>query len=207
VTRDELVEAGERLFGPAWTAPLAAALGLPRHTVRRWAEGRSPVSAAMAREVNRLLAAAGHHPVGSPSLAHLTMNTGNLVHSPRDQVLPSTIEWLAPLVAAGKGEPAGIPFEVTQRGEGTALFVIGRPAAVACGVCWREDRAPAAWDAMLAVLDIQGAPMAPAERPPVPWLAVAFMPGMGALLPETLVRLGDMERCLAWVLVEQATGR
>ena len=140
--------------------------------------------------------------VARPSLAYLTMNTGNLVHSPRDQVLPATIEWLAPLVRAGRGEPAGIPFEVTRRGEGTALFTIGKPAAVVCGACWAEDRAPAAWGAMLAVMDIQGVPMAPAERPPVPWLAVAFLPAIGTLLPETLVKLGDMERCLAWCLIE-----
>ena len=207
MTRDRLVEAGERLFGPAWTSPLAEALALPHRTVRRWAEGRLPVGPDVTREINRLLAVAGHRPVGTPSLAHLTMNTGDLVHSPRDQVLPATVAWLAPLVRAGKGEPAGIPFEVTRRGEGTALFVIGRPAAVACGVCWAEDRAAAAWGAMLAVMGVQGVPAAPAGRPPVPWLAVAFLPAMAALPPETLVKLGDMERCLAWTLIEQATGQ
>ena len=57
---------------------------------------------------------------------------------------------------------------------------------------------------MLAVMGVQGVPAAPAGRPPVPWLVVVFLLAMAALRPETLVKLGDMERCLAWVLVEGA---
>src|SRR5690242_17992339 len=83
---------------------------------------------------------AGHRPAADPSLAHLTMNTGHLPHSPRDQVLPATVARLAPLVAVGRGEAAGIPFAVDRRSEGAALFHLGEPPVVVCGVCWREDR-------------------------------------------------------------------
>jgi len=202
LTLDELREAGERLYGPAWAAPLAAALRLPRDTVRRWAEGRLPVGPDKAREVGRLLDAAGRHPVGRSSLAHLTMNTGDLVRSSRDQALPRATEWLARAAAAGRGEAAGIPFVIDRRGEATALFHIGEPSAVVCGVCWREDRAPAAWGALLAVVDIQSIRMAPVRRPPVPWLVVVLMPALAVLPPERLIQLGEMERCLAWCLIE-----
>lgn len=203
MTRDELVEAGERLFGPAWTAPLAVALGLPARTVRAWAEGRLPVGADKARFVARLLAAAGRRPADPPSLAHLTMNTGDLVRSPRDEVRLDMARWLAPMVAAGKGEPAGIRFVIDRQGEGAALFRLGRPSAVACGLCWREDRAPEVWGRLLAVVDVRGVRVIPAERPPVPWLATVLL---AAPPPEAVERLADLARAIAWVLLERATG-
>ena len=141
--------------------------------------------------------------VGSPDLAHLTMNTGDLVHSPRNRVLPETLARLAPIVAAGRGEAAGIPFAIGRRDGGATLFRLGEPAAVVCGVCWREDRAPATWGKLLAVVDIRGVRVLPVERPPVPWLAAVLL---AALPPETVERLADLERCIARVLIERATG-
>jgi hypothetical protein len=140
--------------------------------------------------------------VAGPSLTHLTMNTGHLVYSPRDQVAPETIRLLAPMVAAGRGEAASIPFAIGRRDEGAALFRLGEPRTVVCGVCWRENRAPATWGALLAAVDIQGVRMPPAERPPVPWLAVVLI---AAMPPETALRFADLEQSIAWVLIEQAT--
>ena len=140
--------------------------------------------------------------VASPGLAHLIMNTGDLMHSLRDRMPPRTAAWLAPMVAAGRGEAAGIPFAIGRRDGDAALFRLGEPAAVVCGVCWREDRAPATWGKLLAVADIRGVRVPPTGRPPVPWLAVMMLPGMSVLPPETLAKLGDMERCLAWYLIE-----
>jgi len=141
--------------------------------------------------------------VGSPDLAHLTMNTGDLVHSPRNRVLPETLARLAPIVAAGRGEAAGIPFAIGRRDGGATLFRLGEPAAVVCGVCWREDRAPATWGKLLAVVDIRGVRVPSVGRPPVPWLAAVLL---AALPPETVERLADLERCIARVLIERATG-
>ena len=137
--------------------------------------------------------------VAGPGLAHLIMNTGDLVHCPP----PGMVAWLAPMVAAGRGQAAGIPFAIGRRDEGAALFRLGEPAAVVCGVCWREDRAPATWGKLLAAVDIRGVRVATGVRPPVPWLAVVLM---AALPPETVEWLVDLERCIAWVLIEQATG-
>jgi hypothetical protein len=135
-------------------------------------------------------------------LQHVTMNTGHLVASPRDQVLPKTVRWLAPMVRKGRGAPAGIPFTITNRGEGTALFRIGEPAGVLCACCWVEDRSAEAWGAMLATMHEIGMTWAPDTRPAVPWLAVLMLPGMAAMPVETVAQLGDMERCLAWTLIE-----
>jgi hypothetical protein len=137
--------------------------------------------------------------VAGLSLAHLTMNTGDIVYCP----LRGTAAWLAPLVAAGRGEAAGIPFAIGRRDGGAALFRLGEPAAVAGGVCWCEDRVPATWGKLLAVVDIRGVRVPPVERPPVPWLAVVFL---AALPPETVERLADLERAIVRVLIGQATG-
>jgi hypothetical protein len=136
--------------------------------------------------------------VAGPSLAHLTMNTGHLVHSPP----PATLARLAPMIAAGRGEAAGIPFAIGRRDGGAALFRLGEPAAVVCGVCWREDRAPATWGKLLAVVDIRGVRVPSVRRPPVPWLVVVLL---AALPPETVERLEDLARCIAWALIESTT--
>src|SRR3954451_13824393 len=120
------------------------------------------------------------------------------VHSPP----PATLARLAPMIAAGRGEGAGIPFAIGRRDGGAALFRLGEPAAVVCGVCWREDRAPATWGKLLAVVDIRGVRVPSVRRPPVPWLVVVLV---AALPPETVERLADLERCVAWVLIEGAT--
>jgi hypothetical protein len=140
--------------------------------------------------------------VAGPNLTYLTMNTGDLVHSARDRVPPEPLARLAPMVAAGRGEAAGIPFAIGRRDEGATLFRLGQPAAVVCGVCWREDRAPATWGKLLAVVDIRGVRVPLAERPPVPWLAAVLL---AALLPATVERLTDVARGIARVLIEQAT--
>jgi hypothetical protein len=136
--------------------------------------------------------------VAGPGFAYLTMNTGDLVHCPP----PETVVWLAPMVAAGRGEAAGIPFTIGRRDGGAALFRLGEPAAVVCGVCWREDRAPATWGKLLAVVDIRGVRVPSVRRPPVPWLVVVLL---AALPPETVERLKDLARCIAWALIESAT--
>jgi hypothetical protein len=140
--------------------------------------------------------------VAGPSFAHLTMNTGNLVHCPRDRVPPETMVWLEPMVAAGRSEAAGIPFAIGRRDGGAALFRLGEPAVVVCGVCWREDRAPATWGKLLAVVDIRGVRVPLAQRPPVPWLAAVLL---ATLLPANVERLTNIARGIARVLIEQTT--
>lgn len=202
-TRDQLHEAGNALYGRQWQSALARELGVDPRTVRRWASGKIAPSPWVAREINRLLSARGKAPVGEPSLHHVTINTGHLLISGRGEVMAETMEWLAPMVAAGRGRPGDIPFAVERRGQGSALLRIGEPAAVWCGVCWEEERSREAWEAMLALAHQSGVTQAPGSRPPVPWLAVLTLPAMFTLPPEQVMMLGDMERCLAWAVIEQ----
>jgi hypothetical protein len=37
-------------------------------------------------------------------------------------------------------------------------------------------------------------------------LAVLMLPGLAAMPAETVAQLGDMERCLAWTLIESEPG-
>lgn len=171
-------------------------------TVRRWIAGKLSIGDAIAAAINHELAKAGRRPLGEPVLQHVTMMTGNLVQSPRSGVEQRTIDWLQPMLRAGQGEAAGIPFEIVRRLPGAALLTIGSPPGVLCGVCWARERSDDGWAAMLAASHETGARAFPAEQPPVPWLAVTILPGMLSMGFEVVGMLGDMERCLAWALIE-----
>lgn len=205
MTRDELRAAGETLHGPRWQSALARDLGVADRTVRRWLAGKLPIGIWAAKSISNLLAARGHCPLGEPVLQHVTMSTGNLVQSPRSGVQQETLDLLMPMLAAGHGVAAGIPFEIVRRQPGSALLTIGAPPGVLCGVCWDQERSADGWAAMLAATHESGMRSLPAERPPVPWLAVTLLlPGAAAMSLETIMMLGDMERCLAWGLIEGA---
>lgn len=203
LTRDQLHEAGNALYGRQWQSALARDLGVDPRTVRRWASGKIAPSPWAVREINRLLSARGQAPMGEPSLHHVTINTGHLLISGRSEVMSETMSWLAPMVAAGGGRPAGMPFAIERRSQGSALLRIGEPAAVWCGVCWDELRSSDAWMAVLALAQQSGVAHAPDSRPAIPWLAVLTTPVMFTLPPEQIMMLGDMERCLAWAIIEQ----
>lgn len=202
MTRDELRVAGETLFGEGWQTALARELGVADRTVRRWLSGQIPIGERVGKKINRLLSLRGHSPVGEPVLHHVTLNNGHLAITARGEITPEVIAWLAPMVQAGKGEPAGISFGIDRRTDGSALVVIGRPPAVLCGVCWAQDRSAGAWSAMIELMRSSGMMQAPDGPPPAPWLAVLTLPAMYQLPPETIAMLGDMERCLAWTLIE-----
>lgn len=56
MTRDQLRQAGEALFGPHWQSPLARALGMSDRHMRRLASGEAPITEGMAADIRRLLA-------------------------------------------------------------------------------------------------------------------------------------------------------
>ena len=55
MTRDELINAGQVLFGERWKSPLAAALGVTYRTVLRWYQCECPIPDRVAREINLML--------------------------------------------------------------------------------------------------------------------------------------------------------
>jgi hypothetical protein len=48
----------------------------------------------------------------------------------------------------------------------------------------------------------EAATRAPVGPPPVPWLAVLTLPPLHALPVGTVLQLAELERCLAWALIE-----
>jgi|HubBroStandDraft_4_1064222.scaffolds.fasta_scaffold81775_2 hypothetical protein len=51
----ELIEAGERLFGPHWRQPFAKSLGVDVSTVRRWATAQTAISRSVALAIELLV--------------------------------------------------------------------------------------------------------------------------------------------------------
>lgn len=202
MTRDELRLAGETLHGPHWQTPLARQLGVAERTVRRWIAGKLPVGDSIAAAIKLELAKAGRRPLGEPVLQQVTMTTGNVVQSPRSGVEQGTMDLLRPMLREGRGVAAGIPFDIARRQPGSALLTIGSPPGELCGVCWDHARSVDGWAAMLAATQAVGMKSLPAEPPPVPWLAVTVLPGILTMGHEVIGMLGDMERCLAWGLIE-----
>jgi len=219
MTRDELEAAGAALYGDEWTAPLATALGIRPRTVRRWREGSAAVPAPVERAIAALLQAKLHartaaepRPAG-PSIRHLTLNSGHLRESPRSEVREEMIALLRPVVhQALTAEPAAIPHTdppCTLSGgtaeDGCALTIWGPPLGeqripiVTVGIALSARSSRQVWRALR---DHAPLPLPEVAIPLPPWLAVRIDPGL-ALYPQTQHWLGDMERCLAWVWMEE----
>src|SRR3982751_3272152 len=116
MTPEQLRAAGRALYGDDFEDGLAYALHLAPGTLRRMLAGREPVDEPLRRELARRLAAAGRRRIGPPILTHLVVNTGILLPSPKGQAGPEAVRTLAPMVAAGRGGPPGIPFVGTPPG-------------------------------------------------------------------------------------------
>ena len=68
--------------------------------------------------------------------------------------------------------------------------------------CWRADREAEAWRQFRAIVAEFAGKLPDREPPDLPWLAVYVLPYTLTLPPETVTMLGDLERCLAWALIE-----
>lgn len=138
---------------------------------------------------------------------HLTLMTGHTCLSPRTAVDDRTIDLIRPAVIAGRGtlgntgwqikmvsgsQPGGAAFECHSRG----LWV------VSCYMAWEPAGADEMWAAaMTHLLVLPGI-----RRPPtLPWLAAAIMPGVLRLdAADLLFEVADLERCVAWTVLEHA---
>src|SRR4051794_41846181 len=129
MTPEQLRAAGRALYGDGLEDGLAYALHLAPGPRRRMLAGGEPMGEPLRRELDRLLTAAGRRRIGPPILTHLVVNTGILLPSPKGQAGPEAVRTLAPMVAAGRGEPPGIPFVVPPRRRGVAPFELRPPGA------------------------------------------------------------------------------
>jgi hypothetical protein len=156
-------------------------------------------------------------------LWHYTANTGHIAETGRDEADQAVIDRLLPIVDAQEGDLSefglGIDImtplaEQRQRVAGAAFFQIGpagermskAPYAMAV-CCWRADREADAWAQFRQIAEIGAAvwpdrPEVLVEPPDIPWLAVNVLPHAMQLPPATRSVLGDLDRCLAWALIE-----
>lgn len=159
----------------------------------------------------------------SPYITHITLTTGHMRRSPRDEVGDDTLRalhpWLTDLIASGERRPLPVPalaqYSVNATVEGGGLVAtiwaprgphvpshphFGEVDPVATlGIAQRSRHGPDLWALMLAHLGGKSGLKRPAE----PWCAVALHPAMAAHR-DSAALIGDLERCIAWAWITRA---
>jgi len=147
-------------------------------------------------------------------LTHLTSTTGHVARTPRADVADEVIALLAPIVAAGGGQVPHTPewhldlwpeagWAAFQLARGPASSEAGKRPYFMAVACWQEDVTPEAWAQAHKLAQLAPPDQLPADPPPLPWLSVTLLPAVLLLPRERIGMLGDLERCVAWTLVEQ----
>lgn len=140
------------------------------------------------------------------SLAHLTLSTGHLRHSPRSEVSEDAIRAAREMIGGAtlRGWTVrvlpGIP-------RGAAVYDLlhdGR-RVVACYLGIEPGPAAEMWAQMQRTF--ARLPMPPADQPRTPWLAVMLVPDPAVMADpvaffDILLEAGDLERVVAWALIE-----
>lgn len=150
---------------------------------------------------------------GSATLAHVTLTSGDVRHSPRHEVGDHVITLLAPLLARVlAGDTVDVPYvdgefclQGVADGDCCALTVTGAASGLliaTLGIAAGEVGSAALWQQLHAYAP-ESSPLATrADDPPAsPWCAVRLDRGAVAH-PDALTWLGDLERCLAWTYLE-----
>lgn len=158
-------------------------------------------------------------------LNHLTLNTGHLRASPRSEVHGDVRRALRPIAETSGGPIPGLTgwylhliHSVESGLDGSVYFQIARERGrsqrpvVQCMLCWQASEHEAAWNVAregytahepeLRTMRLWRAP--PPKPPTVPWLAVWLTPFVVRVDPLTLCAFGDLERCVAWTLLDHA---
>lgn len=156
---------------------------------------------------------------------HVTLNTGHVSQQPRSAVTAEAFDLIGPMVDAEHGEVMpgvflDLQFPLTpdrkHRRAGAGQFSIlpsrfPTSAAVVCMACWSDAMSDEAWSVVVPLYRITKPflkPLGlwkplPPKQPRTPWLAVWFLPGLFELPLSIATMLGDVEQCVAWVMVER----
>lgn len=155
-------------------------------------------------------------------LNHYTLVTGHNYASPRHQVPDDIFPVLMPLIEGktslieSTGWRISISRPVDDSGhpiDGAALFSLyDRPTTgkehglVHCLFCWSPQLSAETWKKAVAMHTEIGWPFPWQGCPPAdkPWLAITFDLGILQSDMETVLILGDAERCLAWTFLEHS---
>lgn len=149
-------------------------------------------------------------------LAHLTINTNDLRTRGHAEVGAEAIAALAPWTKSTANNAAALPgFRVptlaarAQRGNGWAqLDIWSGPTTQAAQavLVWTPEAEAKVWPRIIDQSRRMGVIAAQLRKPAgLPWLAVALTPAAALLPRETLMALGDLERCWAWAVLEDRT--
>lgn len=151
-------------------------------------------------------------------LQFITMNTGHTIPSKRSDVADEVVALIASSLDRDGTLIDGWRITV-EIDNGYAKFCAGADGIelALCVVCWQAARSPAVWQAMCDTAEVKAlaSPGAVHNPPHVPWLAATILPSagdytarFGALkAAERLFALGDLERCVAWTLIERANAK
>lgn len=142
------------------------------------------------------------------TLAHYTAQTGHLRLQPEAEMDRSLLPLLTPLVASPGRRPIphanGLhviaPSQADAAGCASYLIETTDKQPVVIGLLGWSSSAQALWGAAV------GWPGAQLPSSPVslPWHAIILMPGIASLDKDTILMLGDIERCLAWAIITTA---
>lgn len=143
------------------------------------------------------------------SIAHLTLFTGHMNNSPRKDVSRQTIDALMPYVMSGGGEikDTGWTVRMVQGvSAGSCGFTLHHSSLwlFSCYMAWTKVADTKMWDIVRQVSNTS----IPKPRSGA-WLAIHAMPSMPLILfkaPHALKEAGDLERCIAWTVIEGMTG-
>lgn len=155
-------------------------------------------------------------------LVHITLNSCDVVAQPRPAAVSDAR--LRHLAAHGGDmaiihpDLAGWTVDPVRQGGAAAFSISWRVLApvVECVVCWDAADAATAWRGLeslyLGLSDRHAAAMAATEAPAMPqktpWLGVVILPSWVVTpFPAAARWMGDAERCIAWAIIDQATGR
>lgn len=138
-------------------------------------------------------------------ISHYTLNTGHGRLTDRSEVSEETIELLRPVVRAGGGRlPVGFRVVMSPGEAGGWLYTIYQreiPVAT-CGLARTEEQSREVWPYLVDLAERMVLPR-PKRAPSVPWLSVVVLPTAGMIDRETLMATADLERCIAWTILEE----
>jgi len=137
-------------------------------------------------------------------MEHLTLATGHSRMSHRSEIHNDVIRLIRPAVAAGAGTLGRTGWSIRMfegREQGGAGFECrhGSLWIVSCYMAWSRPAADEMWSAAT-----KSALLANGLQQPrgLPWLAVALMPDALRAQPSIVREAGDMERCVAWTVLD-----
>jgi len=140
------------------------------------------------------------------SLEHITVTTGATRLSPRSEVRDDIVNKVRKSLAEANGRlPGRWQVKMLPTPEGGYVFdlMLAKSHIARCWLC--ADNL--AFDGLWGAASSSGLDPHAVIRPPThtPWLAAALTTG-GIMLamtePEALAEAGDLERCVAWALLE-----